>query len=78
MFVFLGEDCRTSSDCNIAKGLCCKLQRRARSQPKKICTYFTDPALCLGPVAASMVRSSIEHTAGEKRLSGHPDYHHLR
>merc|ERR1712008_205596 len=31
----LGEDCRTSSDCNISKGLCCKLHRRARSQPKK-------------------------------------------
>ena len=31
-----GEDCRSSSDCNISKGLCCKLQRRARSQPKKV------------------------------------------
>ena len=31
-----GEDCRTSSDCDIRRGLCCKLQRRARSQPKKV------------------------------------------
>ena len=36
MFSFAGEDCRTSSDCNIQRGLCCKLQRRARSQPKKV------------------------------------------
>ncbi len=36
MFSFTGEDCRTSSDCNIQRGLCCKLQRRARSQPKKV------------------------------------------
>ncbi len=35
-FSFAGEDCRTSSDCNIQRGLCCKLQRRARSQPKKV------------------------------------------
>ena len=34
--VSAGEDCSTSSDCNISKGLCCKLQRRARSQPKKV------------------------------------------
>lgn len=34
--VLAGEDCRTSSDCNISKGLCCKLHRRARSQPKKV------------------------------------------
>lgn len=32
----LGEDCRTSSDCNTDRGLCCKLQRRAKSQPKKV------------------------------------------
>lgn len=74
----LGEDCGTSSDCNIRKGLCCKLQRRAKSQPKKICTYFTDPNVCIGPVATSQVRSSMEHTAGEKRISGHPDFHHLK
>jgi len=69
----LGEDCRTSSDCNIGKGLCCKLHRRARSQPKKICSYFSDPMMCLGPVAADQVLTAVEHTAGEKRLSAHPD-----
>jgi len=69
----LGEDCRTSSDCNISKGLCCKLHRRAKSQPKKICSYFTDPLMCIGQVAAGQVQTAIEHTAGEKRLSGHPD-----
>jgi len=69
----LGEDCRTSSDCNISKGLCCKLHRRARSQPKKICSYFTDSMMCLGPVATGQVLTAVEHTAGEKRLSGHPD-----
>lgn len=74
----LGDDCRTSSDCNLHKGLCCKLQRRARSQPKKICTYFTDPLMCVGPVSASHVRPGFAHTAGEKRVSSHPDYHHLK
>jgi len=29
--------------------------------------------MCLGPVAADQVVSAVEHTAGEKRLSGHPD-----
>lgn len=69
----LGEDCNTSSDCNIHKGLCCKLHRRAKSQPKKICSYFTDPQNCVGPVASNQVHSAMEHTAGEKRVSGHPD-----
>jgi len=71
----LGEDCSTSSNCNISKGLCCKLHRRAKAQPKKICSYFTDPLTCIGPVATNQVRRStgFEHTAGEKRLSGHPD-----
>jgi hypothetical protein len=69
----LGEDCSTSSDCNVSKGLCCKLHRRAKSQPKKICSYFTDPMMCIGPVATNQVMTSPEHTAGEKRLSGHPD-----
>jgi len=39
----------------------------------QICSYFTDPLNCIGPVAANEVRESIEHTAGEKRVSGHPD-----
>ena len=31
-----GEECRASSDCNIHQGLCCRLQRRQRMQPKKV------------------------------------------
>jgi len=71
----LGENCRTSSDCNVSKGLCCKLTRRARSQPKKICSYYVDSQNCLGPVAAPSL-GGREFTAGEKRLSSHPDYMH--
>jgi len=29
--------------------------------------------MCLGAVATDQVLSAVEHTAGEKRLSGHPD-----
>jgi hypothetical protein len=72
----LGETCRTSSECNTNKGLCCKLTRRARSQPKKICSYYVDPANCLGAVAASPVIGTREFTAGEKRIASHPDYLH--
>jgi len=68
-----GEECRESSNCNIQKGLCCTLHRRSRMQPKKLCTYFADPQTCIGPVAAHQVRSHVEHTAGEKRMSAHPD-----
>jgi len=74
-----GEDCRDSSDCNIHKGLCCTLHRRARMQPKKLCTYFVDPQTCIGAVATHQVRNHVEHTAGEKRVSAHPDdYNNLR
>lgn len=69
----LGEDCRTSRDCNVSRGLCCKLQRRARSQPKRICSYFTDSSTCLGHVSVNQVLSAVEHTNAEKRISGHPD-----
>ncbi len=48
------------------------------SSSEQICAYFTSPSVCIGPVAANQVRDRIEHTAGEKRMSGHPDYHHLR
>ena len=34
----LGEECRDSAECNIEKGLCCRLQRRHRMQPKKVLT----------------------------------------
>lgn len=41
--------------------------------PLQICSYFSDPMMCLGPVAADQVLTAVEHTAGEKRLSAHPD-----
>jgi hypothetical protein len=45
----------------------------------QICSYFTDPQNCIGPVAVNRVFSAMEHTAGEKRLSGHPDdFLHLK
>jgi len=72
-----GEECRDSAECNIEKGLCCRLQRRHRMQPKKLCAYFTDPAICIGPVATHQVKNHIEHTAGEKRRSSHPDHDNL-
>uniref|UniRef100_A0A182M0I7 Prohormone-3 n=1 Tax=Anopheles culicifacies TaxID=139723 RepID=A0A182M0I7_9DIPT len=47
-----GEDCITSSDCDITRGLCCQVQRRHRQVPRKVCSYFKDPLLCVGTVAA--------------------------
>merc|ERR1712126_672745 len=73
-----GEECRESSECNIHAGLCCRLQRRQKMQPKKLCTYFTDPEVCIGAVSASQNKRVIEHTAGEKRQSAHPDHSYLR
>uniref|UniRef100_A0A182Y0J1 Uncharacterized protein n=1 Tax=Anopheles stephensi TaxID=30069 RepID=A0A182Y0J1_ANOST len=63
-----GEDCITSSDCEITRGLCCQVQRRHRQVPRKVCSYFKDPLLCVGTVAADQVKHQIEHTAGEKRI----------
>lgn len=62
------EDCITSSDCDITRGLCCQVQRRHRQVPRKVCSYFKDPLLCIGTVAADQVKHEIEHTAGEKRI----------
>merc|ERR1711936_971616 len=73
-----GEECRDSSDCNIHQGLCCRLTRRPRMQPKKLCTYFTDADLCIGNVATHQIKRIMEHTAGEKRMSAHPDHEYLR
>lgn len=49
------EDCNTSTDCDITRGLCCQLQRRHRQQPRKVCSYFKDPLVCIGTVAADQV-----------------------
>jgi len=73
-----GEECRESSDCNIHQGLCCRLQRKQRAQPKKLCTYFTDPEVCIGKVATHQIKRVMEHTGGEKRQSSHPDHGYLR
>ena len=73
-----GEECGDSSDCNIHLGLCCRLTRRQRMQPKKLCTYFTDADVCIGNVASHQVKRIMEHTAGEKRMSAHPDHGYLR
>ncbi|XP_034242758.1 ITG-like peptide isoform X3 [Thrips palmi] len=67
-----GEECMMSSECDIHKGLCCQFQRRHRQAPRKVCSYFKDPLICIGPVASDQVKElDIEHTAGEKRLTGH-------
>ncbi|CAG9805157.1 unnamed protein product [Chironomus riparius] len=64
------EDCSTSSDCDITRGLCCQLQRRHRQAPRKVCSYFKDPLVCIGTVAMDKIlNQDIEHTAGEKRLT---------
>ena len=39
-FPFAGDECRESSDCNIQQGLCCRLTRRQRMQPKKVYTHI--------------------------------------
>ena len=48
-----GDECRESGDCNIHKGLCCRLTRRQRMQPKKVSrekmmpeTFEHKPLLC--------------------------------
>merc|ERR1711971_1138653 len=73
-----GEECRSSNECNIHLGLCCRLQRRQKMQPKKLCTYYTDPEVCIGPVASTQNKRVMQHTAGEKRQSAHPDHSYLR
>jgi hypothetical protein len=74
-----GEDCIMSSDCDITKGLCCQVQRRHRQAPRKACSYFKDPLICVGPVAMEQIRERVEHTAGEKRITDKADaYNHLR
>lgn len=54
------EDCNTSSDCDISRGLCCQLQRRHRQAPRKVCSYFKDPLICIGTVAADQVGGIVE------------------
>nr|CAD7463716.1 unnamed protein product [Timema tahoe] len=68
-----------SGECDIGKGLCCQLQRRHRQAARKVCSYFKDPLICIGPVATDQVKDDVEHTAGEKRLTGKAaSFNHLR
>ncbi|KAL0809556.1 hypothetical protein ABMA28_011089 [Loxostege sticticalis] len=62
------EDCGSSSECDVTRGLCCIMQRRHRQKPRKSCGYFKEPLVCIGPVALDQVREAPQHTAGEKRV----------
>ncbi|XP_046451482.1 ITG-like peptide [Daphnia pulex] len=63
------EDCAQSSECDVSKGLCCQLLRRHRQSPRKACSYFRDPLVCIGAVSVDSVKEQIQHTANEKRLT---------
>lgn len=65
------EPCHMSGECDISRGLCCQLQRRHRQAPRKVCSYFKDPLVCIGPVASDQIKNTVQHTAGEKRLTGY-------
>ncbi|XP_056640224.1 ITG-like peptide [Diorhabda sublineata] len=64
------EPCNMSNECDISRGLCCQLQRRHRQAPRRVCSYFKDPLICIGPVASDQIKNTVQHTAGEKRLTG--------
>jgi len=65
------EECSVSSECDISKGLCCLKLRRHRQSPRKACSYFRDPMVCLGAVQPmDAIKDEIHHTANEKRLTG--------
>lgn len=63
------EDCSVSSECDVTRGLCCQLLRRHRQSPRKACSYFRDPLVCIGAVAIDSVKEQVQHTANEKRLT---------
>lgn len=50
------DECLTSGECDVAKGLCCQLQRRHRMAPRKVCYYFADPKSCIGVVDPNLAR----------------------
>ncbi|KAG7189231.1 hypothetical protein KM043_008791 [Ampulex compressa] len=64
------EECNVSGECDIGRGLCCQLQRRHRQTPRKVCSYFKDPLVCIGPVATDQIKSVVQYTSGEKRITG--------
>ncbi|KAL4706237.1 hypothetical protein ACJJTC_017404 [Scirpophaga incertulas] len=51
------EDCASSAECDIIRGLCCIS-----------CGYFKESLACIGPVATDQIREYVQHTAGEKRI----------
>merc|ERR1712183_54923 len=51
---------------------------QAHQETKKLCTSFTDADLCIGNVATHQIKRIIEPSAGEKRMSAHPDHEYLR
>lgn len=64
------DECGQSNECDALKGLCCQLLRRHRQSPRKACSYFRDPLVCIGAVAVENLKEQIHHTANEKRLTG--------
>lgn len=64
------EACSVSSECEVARGLCCQVVRRHRQAPKTLCGYFKDPLICIGHVDTEQVQHVVDHTQGEKRLTG--------
>ncbi|XP_034943319.1 prohormone-3 [Chelonus insularis] len=65
------EECTISSECDISRGLCCQIQRRHRQTTRKVCSYFKDPLVCIGPVATDQIKNIVQYTSGEKRITGH-------
>ncbi|KAG7170853.1 Prohormone-3-like [Homarus americanus] len=64
------EPCTVSSECEVGRGLCCQVVRRHRQAPKTLCGYFKDPMICIGHVATDQIEHVVDHTKGEKRLTG--------
>ena len=64
------EECNMSGECDVTRGLCCQLQRRHRQTARKVCAYFKDPLVCIGPVAMDQMKSVVQYTSGEKRITG--------
>ncbi|KAF7998553.1 hypothetical protein HCN44_010961 [Aphidius gifuensis] len=63
------EECTMSGECDITRGLCCQIQRRHRQTTRKVCSYFKDPLVCIGPVAIDQVKNIVQYTSGEKRIT---------
>lgn len=43
--------------------------RRLHCSPQ-VCSYFKDPLVCVGPVATDQIKSVVQYTSGEKRITG--------